>query len=154
MSSPGDLFFKNAKNFMYILQMPKKIWKIFLAFVIMALEPVAGTYLHYEENSCDRQSTCYQTVLGSQIWLRDMFSNSIFSLINQKLGWKSGHSEFVSVWGPWKRWFPKGVLKYELSGVQLTTFIAVNNFHDISVMKLICFFKMCKILCRFWKCKK
>ena len=31
--------------------MQKKFEKIFLAFVVMALEPVAGTYLYYEEKS-------------------------------------------------------------------------------------------------------
>ena len=52
----------------------------------MALEPVAGTYQFYGENSCDRQSMCYRTVLRSQIGLREIFSNSILSWINQKLG--------------------------------------------------------------------
>ena len=32
------------------------------------------------------QSMCYRTVLRSQIWLREIFSNSILSWINQKLG--------------------------------------------------------------------
>ena len=66
--------------------MEKQIEKIFLVFVIKALEPVVGTYIYYEDNSCDRQSTCYQTVLRSQILLTEIFSKSILSLINQKLG--------------------------------------------------------------------
>ena len=33
----------------------------------------------------DRQSTCYKTVLRSQIWLREMFPNSIWARINGKL---------------------------------------------------------------------
>ena len=43
----------------------------------MTFEPVGGTYLNYDENACDRQSTCYQTVLSFQIWLREMFSDLI-----------------------------------------------------------------------------
>ena len=52
---------------MEILQMLKKIQKIFLVFQIMVFEPVPGIYLYYEKNLCDRQSTSYQKVLRSQI---------------------------------------------------------------------------------------
>ena len=48
---------------------------------IMAFGHVAGNYLNYNENTCDRQSTCYQTVLRFQIWLTEMFSNSICLLL-------------------------------------------------------------------------
>ena len=34
---------------------------------IMAFEDVAGNSLKYDENTCDRNSTCYQTVLRFQI---------------------------------------------------------------------------------------
>ena len=57
----------------------KKIQKVALVFVIMALEPVARTYIYYEEKSCNRQSLCYQTVPRSQISLRDMFPNTVLS---------------------------------------------------------------------------
>ena len=43
----------------------------------MALEHVAGTSLDDDENTCDRQSTCYQTVLRFDIWLKEIFSDSI-----------------------------------------------------------------------------
>ena len=52
---------------MLILEMQKQMQKILLLFVTMAFEPVAGTYLCYQKKSCGRQSTCYQTVLRSQI---------------------------------------------------------------------------------------
>ena len=125
---------------MKILGMQKKFQKMFLVCVIMAFEPFARSYLYYEENSSNRQSTCYQTVIRSHIWLREMFSNSILSWINGKLGQKCHHAEFVGVWDPWTRWFPKVLLKRELSGIQRTTFIAVNDFQDIWAMKLIFFF--------------
>ena len=40
---------------------------MFAAFEIMASEHVAGNCLNYDENTCDRQSTCYQRVLRFQI---------------------------------------------------------------------------------------
>ena len=46
-----------------------------LVLGIIAFEPIVGTYLNYEENTCERQSTCYQTILRFSIWLREMFSN-------------------------------------------------------------------------------
>ena len=61
---------------------------------------------------------------------------------------------FVSVWDPWTRSFTKGVLKRELSCIQVTTFFGVNNFQNVWALKLIFFFQMLKILCRFRKCKK
>ena len=50
-------FQKTAKNFHIII----------LVLEIMAFEPVARTCLNYDENTCDRQSTCYQTILRFQI---------------------------------------------------------------------------------------
>ena len=47
--------------------MEKKFERIFLVLDIMVFEPVAGAYLYYEENSCYRQSTSYQTVLRCQV---------------------------------------------------------------------------------------
>ena len=61
---------------------------------------------------------------------------------------------FVSVWDPWTRSFTKGVLKRELSGIQVTTFSGVNNLQNVWALKLIFFFQMLKIVCRFRKCKK
>ena len=55
-----------------------KFHKKVLVLEILAFEPVAGTYLNYDESTCDRQSTYYQRILRFQIWLRKMFSNSIF----------------------------------------------------------------------------
>ena len=33
--------------------------------------------LNYDENTCDPQSSSFQTVLRFQIWLKEMFGNSI-----------------------------------------------------------------------------
>ena len=43
----------------------------------MAFEHIAAISLNYDEDTCDRQSTCYQTVLRFHIWLKEMFSNSV-----------------------------------------------------------------------------
>ena len=51
--------------------------KLFSVFEVIAFDLVAGLFLIYDENTCDRQSTCYQTVLRFWISLRDMFLNSI-----------------------------------------------------------------------------
>ena len=57
--------------------MQKKLEKMFRVFQIMAFEHVSGISLNYDKQTCERQSTCCQTVLRSQIWLKEMFSNSI-----------------------------------------------------------------------------
>ena len=44
----------------------------------MAFKHIAAISLDYDENTCDWQSTCYQTALIFQIWLKKMCSNSIF----------------------------------------------------------------------------
>ena len=46
-------------------------------FEIMAFEPVAAISPTYDENTCDLQWTCYQTVLTFPIWLREIFSKSL-----------------------------------------------------------------------------
>ena len=45
--------------------MEKNIKKMFFVLDIVAFEGVGVTYLYYDKNSCDLQSTCYQTVLRS-----------------------------------------------------------------------------------------
>ena len=50
---------------------------MFFVFEIIALKPFPGISLIHDENTCDRQSTCYQTVLRFWISLREMFSKSI-----------------------------------------------------------------------------
>ena len=60
---------------MKISAMQKNVEQMFFVLQIMAFECGAVTYLYYEVNSCDRQSTCYQTVLRSQMLLVVMFSD-------------------------------------------------------------------------------
>ena len=40
---------------------------MFAVFEIMAFEHVAGVSISYDENTCDRQATYYQTVLRFKI---------------------------------------------------------------------------------------
>ena len=78
--------------------MQKSTEKNFFVLEIMAFEYGVVTYLYYQVNSCDRHSTCYQTVLRSQMWLEEMFSNWIFS----RLMWsydKSATLQSLSVFG-------------------------------------------------------
>ena len=58
--------------------MEEKLVKMFRVFEIMVFEHVAQSSLNYDENMCDRQSICYQIVLRFHIWLKEMFSHSIF----------------------------------------------------------------------------
>ena len=66
--------------------MKKKVEKMFLVLEIVVFEDVALSYLYYEVNSSDQQSTSYQTVVRSQIWLEEMFFTWIFLRSNVKLG--------------------------------------------------------------------
>ena len=50
---------------------------MFPVFEIMAFEHVAGISFNYDENTCDRQSTCSQIVLRFQILLTEMISDSV-----------------------------------------------------------------------------
>ena len=57
--------------------MKKKFRKMLKVFEIIAFEHVAGFSLSYDNNTGDRQSTCYQKVLRTNFWLEEMFPNSI-----------------------------------------------------------------------------
>ena len=64
--------------------------------------------------------------------------------VNGKLRWKCCRGDFSIICQPWKRWLTKGVLKQELSGIQVTIFLGVNNFQNISAIKVIFFSKCAK----------
>ena len=51
---------------------------MFRVFEIMVFEHADGISFHYDDNTCDRQSMCYQTVLRFHIWLKEMFCNNIY----------------------------------------------------------------------------
>ena len=53
--------------------MQEKFKEMFRVFEIMAFEHVGGISLSYDENTCDPQSTCYQTVPRLHIWLEEIF---------------------------------------------------------------------------------
>ena len=50
---------------------------MFRLYDIMTLKHVARISLNNDKNTCDRESTRYQTVLRFQIRLKEMFSNTI-----------------------------------------------------------------------------
>ena len=50
---------------------------MFIVFEIMAFEHIWGISLNSEENTWERQSTCYQTVLRIHIRLKELFFNLI-----------------------------------------------------------------------------
>ena len=50
---------------------------MFRIFEIMAFEHVAGIALNYDDNTCDWQSTIYQTVLRFHVSLKQIFLNLI-----------------------------------------------------------------------------
>ena len=120
-------------------------------FEIIAFEPVAVISAIYDEITCDLQSRCYQTVLRFRMWLREIFSNSIFPRLMENCEKKCCSACFSSVWDPWIRLLWKGVLKQELTSIEGSTFLRVNNFRNIQAMKLIFFFKLGKIWCRLQK---
>ena len=43
----------------------------------MTSEHVSGISVNYDENTWERQSTCYETVLRFHIWLKELSSDSI-----------------------------------------------------------------------------
>ena len=50
---------------------------MFFVFEIIAFERIGGISLIYDENTCDRRSTRYETLLNFWTCLRKIFSNSI-----------------------------------------------------------------------------
>ena len=65
------------------------------------------------------------------------------SWINGILGWKCCGAHFSSLCHSWTRWLTKGDLKQELSGIQITTFLRVNNFRNILKLWSWSFFSIC-----------
>ena len=58
--------------------MQSKIHKNSFLFEVKAFEVVVRKSPDSDWNTCDRESTCQQTVWRFQIWLRQTFSNSIY----------------------------------------------------------------------------
>ena len=97
-------------------------------------------------------------VLTNSLYIFDLIQGDVFQLnlfwINEKLRWKGFRQHLGSVWDPWTLWLPKGVLKQKLFDIQGSIFFRVNNFQNIWDIKLIFFFRICKVWCRFQKCNK
>ena len=69
--------------------------------------------------------------------------------INGKLAWKCYRGDFSIVSGHLTAWLPKGVLKQELTCIQVATFFALNNFQNMWAMKVSFFWKTLQVLCIF-----
>ena len=74
------IFFSKCAKFYVDFENWKNIGKSFLALELMVFERVPGIYVNYDENTCDRQSTCYQTVVKFQISLKERCFLSQFVL--------------------------------------------------------------------------
>ena len=61
------LFLKMGKILCRSRKCKQNSEKLFLVLGIMAFEPLAGIFLNSDENTCDRQSMCYQTALRFHI---------------------------------------------------------------------------------------
>ena len=57
--------------------------------------------------------------------------------------------DLSSVLDPLTGWLPKGVLKQEFYGIQVTTFFGMKTFGNIEVMKVIIFSKCWKFYVEF-----
>ena len=66
----------------------------------------------------------------SDLTKKDVFQPNLCQ-INRNAGLKCRRADFVSVWDLWTRWFAKGVLKEELSVIQITTFFRINNLQSV-----------------------
>ena len=66
----ADFFFSQCTNLFVDCKLQWKFQKKFPIFEIIAFEGVTEISFNYHENTCDWQSTCYQTVLRFE---RDVF---------------------------------------------------------------------------------
>ena len=54
---------------------------MFAVFEIIAFKYFAGNSPNYDENTCDRQATCYQTVLRFEMSPAEIFSSICLSIM-------------------------------------------------------------------------
>ena len=74
LSYEADLFCQNAQKFVLIAKLLKNFPHIFPTVERIAFESLAEISLISDENTCDRQSTCYQTVISFlDLTKRDIF---------------------------------------------------------------------------------
>ena len=89
----------------------------------------------------------------SNVIKRDIFQLN-FGQSDETIFWKCCRADFSSVWDPLTCWLSKGVLKRGVLDIYLTTSLEVSNFGNTSAMRLIFFFKLLKIWCRFQNWRK
>ena len=77
----------------------------------------------------------------SRLTTRNVFQLNL-SCVNRKLRRKCCRANFSSVCHPWTCWLSIRVLKQELSVIEATIFLGVNNFRNIEAMKLTFPFEM------------
>ena len=85
----------------------------------------------------------------------DVFQLNL-SWLNRKLGWQFYWASFSSVWHPWRHWLSKGFVKQNLSDIQVSTFLGVNDSQNIKLWswsflsKCAKFFVDCKNAIKSW----
>ena len=105
-------------------------------------------------NTCHRVSICYQTVPRFQIVLRQNFSTWFFFQSDQKIRLISCRANLISFSDALTSWLSASFLTCCFLGIQVTAHFAVYSFRNKSPMRLIIFFKVVKILCRFRRGRK
>ena len=117
--------------------MQEKIQSIFLDFEIIAFELVPLT------NSLKILDTPKRE-----------FFELIFFLNDQKIWQKFCQADLTSFSDPLTCWLCISVLTQGFLGSKVTRLFSVNNFRDKYSLRLIFFFKVLWMICRFWKCRK
>ena len=82
------------------------------------------------------------------------FSKLIFSQSDEKIWQKNFCADLSSLSDPLTCWLSICVLTRDLLGIEVTPLFPVYFFRRKSSLKLIFFFKVFQILCRFRKCSK
>ena len=107
-----------------------------------------------EQDNCHLQSMCYETPLRFNTSLTEIFSKSGSPRGDEKIWWNCSDADFTRAWDSLKCWLSKEFSKRCFLKGGLTKSVTVCNFRNKAAMTITFFSKMCKIWCRFQKCKK
>ena len=124
-------FFTKRAKFCVDSKNAIKIWENVLRFWHNSVWTYCGNFSHlWREYMWSAVN-----VLPNFPKIGDMTKADFFPLnlskTNGEFGWKFCSSGSSSVWDQWKRLLAKGVLKQELTQIELTTFFNINNFGNI-----------------------
>ena len=139
---------------MLIPEIHKKLQKIFFDFEIVSSELVAlkTRFIEREYLSSGVND------LTSSFKISDTTKTEFFELIflesGHKIWQKYRRADWSSVSVPLTCWMSISVLTWDFLGILVTWLFAVYNFRNKSALRLIFYFKVFKMLCRFSKCRK